>query len=323
MRNICAAIALAGVPLLAYAQSNAESTGTGPERVPKAERYFNYVNDEQRARNEFEKAAKAMLSPKFRAAVRDFKPGDASDLIPTWGEFITANGTQFVALQLAMPSGSSVRAAQQLTFFGAVTSADGKEVATYNEAVAVQQSGGDVFVDRTLLLPGGKSTGVFGLANRGEIMAMAKVELEPEPLVRDAAGISRVITSADVHVLATAQKPLDPFAFGGTKVEPKPRSAFRRSDEVWLFTELRNPQLGSDGAPHISTKVEIDGAKRVPGMFAPAEASALKGVAGHYGIGSTIDVSRLTPGDYVVKVTVMDTVAKQSWKRESALKIVE
>jgi hypothetical protein len=324
MRITCAAIFLACVPALAYAQLDpGPSINSDHERVPKTDRYANYLRDEQRARQAFEKAAKAMLSPKFRAAVRDFKPGDASDLIPAWGEFITANGTQFIALQLAMPPDSGLRAAEELTFFGALTSAEGKELATYNEPISVQQSKGDIFVDRTLLLPGGKATGVFGLANRGEIVAMAQVTFEPEPLTSDAAGISRIIASADVHVLPAAQQPLDPFSFGGTRVEPKPRNAFRRTDEVWLFAELRNPKLGGDGAPHINTKVEIDGPKRVAGMFAPADATPLKGVAGHYGIGSTIDVSRLAPGEYVVKVTVMDTIAKQSFRREAALRIVE
>jgi hypothetical protein len=324
MRTTCAAIFLACVPLLAYAQVEpGQGLNADHERVAKAERYANYLGDEARARAQFEKAAKAMLSPKFRGAVRDFKPGDASDLIPTWGEFITANGTQFIALQLAMPPDSGLRAAEELTFFGAVSTAEGKELATYNEPIVVMQSNGDVFVDRTLLLPGGKATGVFGLANRGEIVAMAQVNFEPEPLTIDAAGISRIITSADVRVLPAAQKPLEPFAFGGTKVEPKPRSAFRRTDEVWIFTELRNPKLGGDGAPHINTKVEIEGPKRIPGMLAPAEATPLKGVPRHYGVGNTIDVTRLAPGEYVVKVTVMDTVAKQSFKRETALRIVE
>jgi hypothetical protein len=313
---------LACVAMLAHAQVDPASTSSN-ERVPKAERYANYLADESRARAQFEKAAKAMLSPKFRDAVSNFKAGAASDLIPTWGEFITAGGTQFIALQLAVPPDSRLGAGEQLTFFGVVRSAEGKELATYNEPMTVLQSNGDVFVDRTLLLPGGKATGVFGLANRGEIVAMAQVNFEPEPLTLDAAGISRIITSADVRVLPAAQKPLDPFSFGGTRVEPKPRGAFRRSDEVWIFAELRNPKLGGDGAPHINTKVEIEGPKRIPGMLAPADATPLKGVAGHYGIGSTIDVSHLTPGEYLVKVTVIDTIAKQSFKREAALRIVE
>jgi hypothetical protein len=308
----------------AYAQLEPGPTfNSDHERVPKTERYANYVNDEQRARKEFEAAAKAMLSPKFRGALTKFEPGDPSDLIPTWGEFITATGTEFVALQLALPSDSGLRANTTYTFFGVLTDANGKELATFNETLPVSQSKGDLVVDRTLLLPNAKTRGTFGLASRGEILGITRVDFEPEPLTKEAAGISRVIASADVHILPVQQKPLDPFAFGGTKVVPKPRNAFRKSDEVWLFTELRNPKLGPDGAPHVVTKVEVDGPTKLPGKILQADASPLKGVAGHYGIGNTVDLSQLTPGDYQLRVTVTDTIAKQSFKRETTLKIVE
>ena len=92
MRN--ATLLLFLVAGTAYAQLEPNpSFNADRERVPKTERYYNYVNDEQRSRKEFEAAAKAMLSPKFRSALTKFEPGDASDLIPTWGEFITATGT--------------------------------------------------------------------------------------------------------------------------------------------------------------------------------------------------------------------------------------
>ena len=52
------------------------------ERVPKTERYANYVNDEQRARREFEAAAKAMLSPKYRGALTKFVPVMATAVPP-------------------------------------------------------------------------------------------------------------------------------------------------------------------------------------------------------------------------------------------------
>jgi hypothetical protein len=307
----------------AYAQVNPAGVSSDRERVPQTERYWNYVNDEQRARNAFEASAKAMLSPKYRGALAKFEPGDGSDLIPTWGEFISATGTEFVALQLALPPNSGLRANTSYTFFGLVTDAEGKEIATFNETVPVVQSNSDLVVDRTLLLPKGKSRGTFGLANRGEIVGLARVDFDPEALVKDAAGISRIIASTDVHNLTAMQKPLDPFAFGGTKVVPKPGQAFRSTDEVWLFTEMRNPKLGTDGAPHVITKVEVDGPRKLPGKILQADATPLKGVAGHYGIGNTVDLSQLVPGDYRLKVTVTDTIAKQSFQRETTIRILE
>jgi hypothetical protein len=203
-----------------------------------------------------------------------------------------------------------------------VADGNGKTIATYNEPQTVLASNSDLFVERTLTLPLRKSRGTFGLARRNEVIGVTRIDFDPEPLTDKSSGISRVIVSSDLHILPAAQGPLDPFAFGGTKVVPKPGASFKRSDEVWLFTELRNPMLGTDGAPHVITKVEIEGAKSIPGTPVAAEATPLKGVPGHFGIGSTIDVTPLPPGDYNVRLTVTDTIAKQSYKRETMIHIL-
>jgi hypothetical protein len=275
------------------------------------------------ARRAFDASARAMLTPKYREAVEHYTPG-SSDLLATWGEFVAADGMPFIALQIAPSDAASVKAGERITFFGLVADENGKTIATFNEPQSVLASNGDLFIERTLLLPLRKGRATFGLARRNDVIGVTRLDLDPEPLTASASGISRVIASADVHILPAAQAPLDPFAFGGTKVVPKPGASFKRSDEVWLFTELRNPSLGSDGAPRVTTKVEIEGAtKSIPGMAVPAEATPLKGVPGHYGIGSTIDVTSLPAGDYKVRLTVTDTVAKQAYKRESVIHIVQ
>ena len=293
------------------------------DRVPKGVREANKFMDDTRALQNLDKAASALLPPKLRASLTSFQPGNASDLIGTWGEFVTANGTEFIALQLALPPNSGLRAAKEYNFFGVVAREDGKEVATYNESIPLHDSKGEMFIERSLVLPAAKLRGTFGLASRGEVIGLARVDFDAEAINKDEAGISRIIASSDVHLMPSAQSPIEPFAFGGTKVVPKPHHAFRIGDEVWLFTELRNPKLGDDGAPHVATKVEVDGPRKLPGRVLPADASPLKGVPGHYGIGNTVDVSQLVPGEYTLHVTVIDTVAKQSFKRDATLRIVE
>ena len=274
-----------------------------PESDAKGGAYADRLKDEIRARKMYEKTARAAIPARFRQALEAHQPGDG-DLGATWGEFTTAAGTPFAALQLAVPAGLS---AESLTLFGIAGDA------SYFEDIAVQQSHGDAFVERSILLPPGKTRGTFGLARKNEILGLARVELEPP------SDVSRLILSSDVHLLPAAQDPLDPFAFGGTKVVPKPRGAFRRSDEIWVFLELR-----SAAAPSITTKLDIEGsATKVSGLPTPAEATPLKGVAGHYGVGNTIDVSRLKPGEYRVRVTVTDVAAKTSVTREAALRIIE
>src|SRR6185436_7664069 len=224
----------------------------------------------------------------------------------TWGEFITAQGEPFVALQLA---GGALVPGGRVTLFGVVTDGAGATNGSYNETAVVRESKGDLFIERSLINVPRKAVGTFGISRKSETLAMARVVFEPEELTAAAPGISRIIVSRDVHLLDAAQQPLDPFAFGGTKVVPKPGGAFRKNDEVWLFAELRNPALGSDGVPHVITKVDVEGPSKIAGKPTPAEATPLKGVPGHYGIGNTVDVTPLAPGDYRVRVTVTDAVA--------------
>ena len=280
-----------------------------PEENAKGGAYADRLKDDIRARKMYEDAARSTIPPRFREALDKYQPQD-TDLSTAWGEFATADGTPFGALQLTIPAGV---AADKLTFFGIITDESGKSLATYFEELPVQQSNGDAFIERSLLLPLRKARATFGLARKNEVLGLARVDIEPP------SGVSRLILSSDVHLLPAAQAPLDPFAFGGTKVVPKPRSAFRRGDEVWVFFELRSPTV-----PQITTKLDIEGgATKVNGLPTPAVATPLKGVAGHYGVGNTIDVSTLKAGDYRVRVTVTDAVAKTSVTREASLQITE
>ncbi|HEV7428451.1 MAG TPA: hypothetical protein VGQ46_19000 [Thermoanaerobaculia bacterium] len=290
------------------------------QRDPKTLHDAERANDTLTARRAFDASARAMLTPKYRDVIEHYAPS-ATDLQATWGEFIAADGMPFIALQIA-PAPAAVKADERITFFGLVTDENGKTIATFNEPQSVVASNADLFVERTLTLPLRKSRGTFGLARRNDVIGLARIDFDPEPLTAAGSGISRVIVSSDVHVLPTAQAPLDPFAFGGTKVVPKPGASFKRSEEVWLFTELRNPSLGADAAPRVTTKLELEGsAKSIPGSPVAAEATPLKGVPGHFGIGSTIDVTSLPPGDYKVRLTVTDTIAKQAYKRETMIHI--
>jgi hypothetical protein len=120
--------------------------------------------------------------------------------------------------------------------------------------------------------------------------------------------------------MPAAQAPTEPFAFGGTKGEPKPGAVFRKSDELWVFTVFRAPSLGTDGLPRLTMKTEMIGTSRsFPGMTVPAEVTHLSGT--QYGLGSTINMSSLPPDDYKVRLSVIDTIAKQTYVRETAVHI--
>jgi hypothetical protein len=293
------------------------------EREPKRATDHERMNDKVVARREYDANARALLNPKFRDALDRYQIGSGPQLSPAWGEFVAADATPFIALHFDLPPNPTLQHGEMISFFGVVDDATGHRIATYNETLPVQLSYDSFFVERSLVVPLKKATGTFGVERRGEIMAMARVEFEPEDIAPATPGVSRLIVSRDVYILKTAQQPLDPFAFGGTKVIPKPDASFRKTDEVWLFAELRNPSLAEDGTPHIATKTTLEGPTPVSGPPISAVATPLKGVPGHYGVGNAIDVSKLAAGDYKLRVVITDLVSKQAYRREATLHIRE
>ena len=115
----------------------------------------------------------------------------------------------------------------------------------FEQPATLAASKDDFFVDKSLTLPAGKHRGIFGLAaERQGRRARRRADMElAGTLDKDATAISQLILSNNIYPLTEAQKADDPFAFGGVKVVPKADRAFRPSDELWYFFELRNPGL--------------------------------------------------------------------------------
>lgn len=293
----------------------------------------------------------------LRAAFTDFKAAKTSpdkDVFVTYGEFVTSTGDYFVPVQLYLTGNPGAQLDQPVTFFGVVEDPQGKIVAVYEEPVTLQANRNEFFADRSLMLAPGKYTGTFGIANQGKPLAMASTEMNLTGVTQDITSISRLILSNNIFALPEAQQPTDPFAFGGIKVVPKGSLTFTRQDELWYFFELRNPGLAesivpatttvtqSSGStstsvsvptavagpptPKIQVKIDVEGTvngKKVK-MGAPlqeAAAEPLRGVPGHFGVGSSIPLAGFSPGDYVIKVKVIDTVKKQTYNLEEKFKI--
>jgi hypothetical protein len=54
-----------------------------------------------------------------------------------------------------------------------------------------------------------------------------------------------------------------------------------------------------------------------------AVAEPLKGVAGHYGVGSSIPLSGFDAGEYTLKLKVIDTISKQTYNMEQPFKVTK
>jgi GWxTD domain-containing protein len=255
-----------------------------------------------------------------RTASGDFKP-----LSVSWGEFVTADGHGFVALNAALPRGTAgVAANAPATFFGEIVTADGTVVASFEDATTIASSKSDLYVERSLDLAPGKYTGWIGVAVNGTPVAMTRKELDVAALEPSAPSHSRLILSNNIYPLTEAQNPTDPFAFGGLKVVPKSDKLFSQQDELWYFVELRNPAVDEEGKAKVQIGVEFIRASDKRSLKAPLQeipVEELRGVPGHYGIGSSIPLASLQPDEYEVKVTVLDMHSKKKYELSESFKL--
>jgi GWxTD domain-containing protein len=278
----------------------------------------------------------------FKSAVAEGKDRGGS---AAWGEFVTSFGKTFVPVGVYLPKSAGLTGTD-VTFFGVVRDAGGRNVLAFEEPAKVTETKGDWFVDRTLTLPAGKHRGTFGVAQNGKVVAIASTDMElTGALDKDATAISPLILSNNVYPLTQAQQATDPFAFGGLRVIPKADRTFRTSDELWYFVELRNPgvaeaalpegQVPVSGAaaatqmPKTQVKLDVagkDAAGKPLKMAAPlreVEAIELRGVPGHFAIGNALPPNTFKPGEYTLTIKIIDTLKKASYTLTDNFKVVE
>jgi GWxTD domain-containing protein len=284
----------------------------------------------------------------LRAAVDEMRAAKQSqykDIYFSYGEFVTPKGDYFVPVQLFAPKVAGLAADKDYTFFGMVEDASGKPAAIFEEPAKLTASKDDVFFDKTMTLQPGKYKGTFGLAQNGKPVTMISSDLELAGVDKDAPGVSRLILSNNVYPLSEAQKPTDPYSFGGIKVVPKSDGTFTQSDELWYFFELRNPGLelpkqspatatttaapaAAAAAPHLRAKLTVEGkvdGKTIKYDNPPMDVDAqpLKGVEGHYAVGQSIPLAGFKPGDYTMKIKVTDVVKNQVYEMQQNFKVVK
>ncbi len=314
----------AAVPLLLFAAASFSAYAQRPpvERQPIGRRELERAQDELAARRGRDAQRLKLRTLRLREAIHDFQKNDfdAAPLHLTYGDFVTASGDYFVAMHFDAALPADVAKA---TLFGLITEGD-KELWSIEEQVDLQRSAdGTAYYEKSYWLPaGGNAT--FGLAVKGEPVAMASEPLQLRKLEKETRAVSRLLVSKQVFTLEKKQAADDPFAFGGVKVVPKADRTFHKSDEVWIFFEAQNPGVDAAGAPKLTTTVSVEGNGKVrKGLAGDAQPIALKGAAGHFGIGTTVDVSRLTPGEYLLRVSVEDAIAQQRYDLLEKIAIVE
>lgn len=282
-----------------------------------------------------EAVAPAQLkSAALQAAIDDLKAGKSAinkNIYSSYGELVSPTGEFYVPVQLFIPKSSALTPESADTFFGVVEDASGKAVFAFQDAAKVMTSKDEQFVDHTVMLPTGKYTAYLGLAKGDTPVVVTSKALDVNEVAKDAAGTSKLILSNNIYETEKAEPVKAPFAFGRLKIVPKANLTFTTADDLTYFVELHNPGIDpATNLPKIQVKLELSGGKLkspIPRPLADITALPLSGAVGpgQYAIIDSIPLeaikNALTPGDYLLKVKIIDTVSKQTYNLEQAFKI--
>jgi GWxTD domain-containing protein len=265
----------------------------------------------------------------LKAAYEQFRAGDKETVGPadlTWGEFVTSEGDHFVSAQLFVPAGGEIAPDQKVTSFAVVENASGQILDVKEDDVAMSAAGKDAYIERSLQLDPGTYTATFGIASGGRILTASRASMNVQGLDQAAPGTSPLLLASVVIPLKTQWQPTDPFTFGGFKVIPKGDSAFDPSGDLWYFLELRNPGLTDVGKPNVRVQIDINGTTakgkvqvRIP--MKDASLAELKGESHRYALGQAIPLDGFRPGDYKIKVHVVDVVLGKDYEFEKPFRV--
>jgi hypothetical protein len=255
----------------------------------------------------------ALPAPRVGIAAVDAKA--ASDASFWSGNFRTATGDSFLALQFYLPADKPALAAPALHFGGVVTNDAGQEVGSYwEEATFTEIAEGtrkDRVVDKSIVLPPGKYKGSFGLfAVESQPPVAASTVSFQLPEKSTEFEVSPLLLSNGIIPLTKRPGPADPFVFGSDKpmkFDPKGDRHFPRATASGISTPSRTWPAGSDrrrraSKPRIMTRinVQLEGKDAFAPFTGPAD---LQEVApGYYVTGSEIRSPRssgllLVPGE--------------------------
>ena len=271
----------------------------------------------------------SLKTPAFEAAVAGAKPSNKAVL--SYTEFVAPTGEYYIPLALFVPSSAGLGADAADTFFGVVQDATGKRVFAWEDPATLTASKNDFFVDRSLNLPAGKYTVTAGLAKAGAPVVVTTAPVELIGLTKESAGTSPLILSNNIYELQTAAPVKTAYAFGKLKIVPKGNEVFTNKDELGYFVEIHNPSIDTaTNLPKLQMKMDLIDSKGKTVAGAPltdAQALPLSGGVGpgQYAIINSIPLGQLAkplaPGDYTLKMKIIDTISKQSYNLEQKFTI--
>jgi GWxTD domain-containing protein len=276
-------------------------------------------------------ADRAVKSAALEAALVAAQTGRpaSSEAVLSYAEFVSPSGDSYVPVQIYVPAAAAAGARDADTIFGAVDDTNGNRVASFEERASLTASKSDFFADKTLALPAGKYHATVGLARDGQPLVLASGPIEVSRPAKDSAGTSRLILSNNIYVGPNAEPAKAPFAFGRLKIVPKGDLRFTNTEDLNYFVEINNPGIDpATNMPKILCQLDLTGGgttTSAPLTDAPVLSLTGKPGPGHYAMTSSIPLGQvrpaLIPGDYTLKMKIVDSISKQSYDLEQSFKI--
>lgn len=246
----------------------------------------------------------------------------------SYAEFVSPSGDFYVPLGIYVNKAAGLAPDAIDTVFGQVTDSTGNVVQSFEEKATPLASTGGLFTDYAVSLPTGKYNAVIGVAKAGVPVAITSETIEVTNVAKDAAGTSKLILTNNLATMEKADAEKTGFSFGKMKLVPA--NTFSKNEDLTFFIEIHNPGIDpATNAPKLQTKLEFSGGKLpkpIPRQLMDTPAAPLSGKPGpgQYAIIDGIPLGQipgLVPGDYTLKVKVVDTVTKQTYELSQSFKI--
>jgi GWxTD domain-containing protein len=315
--------------------NEARITNPNPEMAAQTTTQTTTTKTVQKTTTTTEPAGPAPLAtPALLAAVAAEKGGTST--LPKVGtvvetQLVSPTGEFYVPIGIYVPKSAGLGADAADTLFVSIDDAAGSVYSSFEQPVKPFVSGGDLLADWSVALPTGKYSAVVGLAKGGQPVVVASKKFDVTDVAKDATGTSAMILSNNLAETLEAAPMKSPFAFGKLKVVPKGNLAFSSKDDLSYFIEVHNPGIdAATNLPKLQSKIELSGGKLKAPISAPlsdAPALPLSGAPGpgQYAIANSIPLGQMTnplpPGDYVLRVKLIDTVSKKTYDLEQPFKI--
>ncbi|HVT45078.1 MAG TPA: GWxTD domain-containing protein [Thermoanaerobaculia bacterium] len=259
----------------------------------------------------------SLRSEALRAAIDEARKGSSSIAQPalTWRQFESEGDKVRVPLLVSLPPAFGLEAGADVTAFGAVVNGSGDVVASFEESVVLNDSRGDLYIDRLLVLDPGQYVAFAGVAQSERAIALGRTKMTVE---RPGAttSVSSLILSNNVFEL-TSLDPNQAFALSGMKAVPKADRRFRKNHDLWYVLVIRNPAVDGEGLPKIRARlITKSGGEARSTPEKKVAAYPLNDSENDYWIGSSIPLSSFASGDYRVVVIVTDAIANKSYEVE-------